>query len=63
MKKITIKQVAIGAVISIFGLGIFKYQKEKKEIVIETHDLRDTLLLDSFKLDSVIIDTVKKDSL
>lgn len=63
MKKITIKKIAIGAVISLFGLGIFKYQKEKKEIVIETSDLRDTLLIDSFSLDSLELDTIKKDTL
>lgn len=53
MKKKTIKKIAIGAVISILGFGVFKYQKEQKEIVIETSDLRDTLLIDSFKLDSL----------
>ena len=62
MKKITIKKIAIGAVISLFGLGIFQYQKEKKEISIETHDLKDTLLIDSFELDSIRLDSVKLDS-
>ena len=62
MKKITIKKVLVGAVITIFGLGILKYNKEKTEIVIETNDLKDTLLVDSFKLDSLLTDTVFNDT-
>ncbi len=62
MKKITIKKVLIGAAITIFGLGILKFNKEKTEIVIETNGLKDTLLVDSFKLDSLLTDTVFNDT-
>lgn len=68
MKKVTIKKVIIGAVITIFGLGILKFNKEKTEIVVESNDFRDTLLIDSFtsdtvNADSLLTDAIKSDSL
>ena len=68
MKKITIKKVLVGAAITIFGLGILKFNKEKTEIVIESNDFRDSLLIDSFpsdtvNIDSLLTDTIKLDTL
>jgi len=60
--KSTIKKSLIAVAITLFGIGIVKYNKVNTEIVIETNDLRDTLLADSFKLDSLSTDTVLIDT-
>lgn len=63
MIKRHFKKIVVGIGITLFGLGIISFHKEKTE-TIETIDLRDTLINDSFNIqDTVLNDSIQLDSL
>jgi hypothetical protein len=63
MIKRHFKKIVVAISITLFGLGIISFHKEKTE-TIEMIDLRDTLINDSFRVkDTIINDSIQLDSL
>lgn len=57
MKK-HIKKIVVAIGLTIFGLGVIKYAKEKTEVTIEVPVMQDSLaIIDGVYVDSVILDS------